>query len=119
MFYKKVVLGILQISQNSQENRSQACNLIKEETLAQVFSCEFYEISKNTFFIYTSGDCFCKTAVFYFLLGGFPFSIKEIFTQKHLSVNFTKQLLPTPSSDCFHILLEGSSKFCQQNTNIS
>ena len=24
---------------------------IKKETLAQVFSCEFYEISKNTFFI--------------------------------------------------------------------
>ena len=27
-----------------------ACNCIKKETLAQVFSCEFYEISKNTFF---------------------------------------------------------------------
>ena len=26
------------------------CNFIKKETLAQVFSCEFYEISKNTFF---------------------------------------------------------------------
>ena len=24
-------------------------NLIKKETLAQAFSCEFYEISKNTF----------------------------------------------------------------------
>ena len=24
--------------------------LLKKETLAQVFSCEFYEISKNTFF---------------------------------------------------------------------
>ena len=27
-----------------------ACNLIKEETLAKVFSCEFCAISKNTFF---------------------------------------------------------------------
>ena len=26
-----------------------ACNLIKKEPLAQVFSCEFREISKNTF----------------------------------------------------------------------
>ena len=26
------------------------CNFIKIETLAQVFSCEFCEISKNTFF---------------------------------------------------------------------
>ena len=27
-----------------------ACNFIKKETLALVFSCEFCEISKNTFF---------------------------------------------------------------------
>ena len=26
------------------------CNFIKKETLAQVFSCDFCEISKNTFF---------------------------------------------------------------------
>ena len=31
--------------------QSEACNFIKKETLAQVFSCEFYEISKNTFFV--------------------------------------------------------------------
>ena len=36
----------LEISQNSQEN---ACNFIKKEALTQVFSCEFCEISKNTF----------------------------------------------------------------------
>ena len=28
---------------------SEACNFIKKEALAQVFSCKFYEISKNTF----------------------------------------------------------------------
>ena len=28
----------------------QACSSIKKETLAQVFSCEFCEISKNTFY---------------------------------------------------------------------
>ena len=37
---KKVFLEISQ----------QVCNFIKKETLAQVFSCEFCEISKNTFF---------------------------------------------------------------------
>ena len=37
----------LEIPQNSQES---TCNFIKKETLAQVFSCEFYEISKNIFF---------------------------------------------------------------------
>ena len=31
----------------------QACNLINKETLAQVFSCEFCEIFKNTFFYRT------------------------------------------------------------------
>ena len=51
----------LEISQNSQENtcarasfliklQSWACNFIKDEALAQVFSYEFCEISKNTFF---------------------------------------------------------------------
>ena len=32
-----------------------ACNYIKKETLAQVFSCEFCKTSKNN-----SGGCFCK-----------------------------------------------------------
>ena len=64
VLYKKV---FLEISQNSQENtcarvsflvKLQASSLqfyfIKKETLTQVISCEFCEISKNT-----SGDCFC------------------------------------------------------------
>ena len=33
-----------------QSECGKACNFIKKETLAQVFSCEFWEISKNTFF---------------------------------------------------------------------
>ena len=33
--------------------RSQACNLIKKKTLAQVFSCEFCDFSKNTYFYRT------------------------------------------------------------------
>ena len=55
---KKVFFEILQ---NSQENtcarvsfllscRPEACNFIEKETLAQMFSCEFCKISKNTFF---------------------------------------------------------------------
>ena len=48
--------GVLEILQNSQYNknaaglRPMACNFIKKETLAQVFSCEFCKISKNIFF---------------------------------------------------------------------
>ena len=54
---KKVFLAI---SQHSQENicarvsfliKLEAWDLKKKETLTQVFSCEFYEISKNTFFL--------------------------------------------------------------------
>ena len=46
LFFNKVVGG--------------ACNFIKKETLTQVFSCEFCEISKNTFSCRTPlGDCFC------------------------------------------------------------
>ena len=47
----------LEISQNSQENSCarasfliSLCNFFKKETLAQVLSCEFCEISKNTIF---------------------------------------------------------------------
>ena len=30
---------------------AEACNFIKKETLAEVFSCKFCKISKNTFFV--------------------------------------------------------------------
>ena len=38
----------LEMPQNSQENT--CAKLLKKETLTQVFSGEFFEISKNTFF---------------------------------------------------------------------
>ena len=45
---------VLEISQNSQKNNcarvSFLATLLKKETLAQVFSSEFCEVSKNTFF---------------------------------------------------------------------
>ena len=54
----------LEISQNSQKNtcvrvsflvkfKPEACSFIEKETLAQVFSCEFCKISKNTLFYRT------------------------------------------------------------------
>ena len=53
----------LEVSQNSQENTcarvSFLCNFIKKETLAQVFSCERCEISKNTF----SYECFLQSTL--------------------------------------------------------
>ena len=42
--------------------RPQACNFIKKETLAQVFSCGFCQISANTFFYRRPLDgCFWNT----------------------------------------------------------
>ena len=43
----------LEISQNPQENACATCNFIKKEALAQVFSREYCEISKNTFYYRT------------------------------------------------------------------
>ena len=60
MFYKKDVLRnftkftgkhLCQSHRCQQVPESgEACNFIKKEVLAQVFSCEFCKISKNTFF---------------------------------------------------------------------
>ena len=41
-----------------------ACNLIKKESLAQVFSCEFCEVSKNTFFYGTPQVAASKMIMF-------------------------------------------------------
>ena len=45
----------LEISQNSTGKHlcQRACNFIKKETLAQVFSYEFCDVSKNSFFYRT------------------------------------------------------------------
>ena len=65
----------LKISQNSQEKtcakvslliklQASACNYIKKETPAQMFSCELCEIIKNIFFTehlrVTASENFCK-----------------------------------------------------------
>ena len=41
------------VAQTCSVKRCCACNFIKKETLAQVFFCEFCEISKNIFFYRT------------------------------------------------------------------
>ena len=53
-FYAKKVF--LEISQNW----SAACNFIRKETLAQVFSCEFCEIPRIPFSLNTSGRLLLK-----------------------------------------------------------
>ena len=40
------------------------CNFIKKDTPAQVFSCEFCEISKNTFFTSRSNNDLSRPEIF-------------------------------------------------------
>ena len=55
LYDKNVATFMLQLccDKNSRQtlanHRPEACNVIKKENLAQVFSCEFCEIYKNTF----------------------------------------------------------------------
>ena len=57
--YAFIAFSHVKINRQIQE---QGCNFIKKESLAQVFSCEFCEIFKNTFIYRTSpNDCFCKS----------------------------------------------------------
>ena len=51
-----------------------ASNFVKKETLAQVFSCEFYEISKNTFF--TEHLRTTASVIFPFSSGSFLYSLQ-------------------------------------------
>ena len=47
------------LSKKKGVHRNEACNFVKKEILAQIFSCEFYEISKNNFFtqhLWTTGS---------------------------------------------------------------
>ena len=46
---KGVLRNFTKFTRKYQRQRPQTCNFIKKETLAQVFSCEFCEISKTTF----------------------------------------------------------------------
>ena len=93
--YKKVFLKVLQ---NSQENtcardsfliklQAETCNFISKETLAQLLSCEFCEIFKNTFcyrkplddcLYVTYGKILLIAATIFFYLAGLK-SDKKIF----------------------------------------
>ena len=48
---KRCSWKICKIHRKIPVRESKVCNFIEKETLAQVFSCEFCEISKNTFFL--------------------------------------------------------------------
>ena len=81
--------------------RSQAYNFIKTETLAQVFSCEFCEISRNTFFTpasvqytktdNTNNDVFSKWKEILSFLWIFTFNKEIVNENLNLFVNLYLQ----------------------------
>ena len=48
--YQKVYQNIIILGNIAKFTGKHLCQGLKKETLAKVFSCEFFEISKNTFF---------------------------------------------------------------------
>ena len=60
LYDKNIATFMLQLcyDKNSRQtlanHKPEACNFIKKETLAQVFSCEFCEIYKSTFYYRTT-----------------------------------------------------------------
>ena len=71
------------------------CNFIKKETLAQVFSCEFCEISKNTFFN-TSGRLPLDREILQFRIAPYPTSllIYPKFQRVFITLFYHIQLIP-------------------------
>ena len=79
-----------------------AFNIIKKEALVQVFSCEFCEVSKNTFFYRTPP----VTA-----------SVPEVFCKKDVLKNFPKFAGKTLMSLKVCYAQVFSQKFCEMFTN--
>ena len=88
----------LEILQNSLETpvpeslfyKVAGLNFIKKETLAQVFSCEFYEISKNIFF-YRSP--LVVASDFYEILTKFQTKEERVSFLKRKKLGFKKNLI--------------------------
>ena len=96
---------VLEISQNSEEHtcarvsfliklQASTCSIIKKETTAQVFSCEFCEIFNNSFFLQNiSNGCFWNL---------FMLKLLEDFA-KFFKNNFFTEHLWTIASELLHV----------------
>ena len=67
--------------QNLFFNKAETCNFIKNETLVQVFSCEFCETFKNTFFAEHLRATASVPSTFPFSTFTFMYIILVLFTQ--------------------------------------
>ena len=83
----------------------EACNFVKKEALTQLFSCEFCEISKNTFFLRTPPVAASdeRKYTFVLLIFSYPMTIAQIYEilerQERVSIrlNFLYFLFVTSS----------------------
>ena len=75
----------------------QVCNFVKKETLAQVFPCEFCEISKSTFSYRTPLVAASKSVLSVKQIG--DKNVKSVCQSAKVLVNYTKFsiFLPTKS----------------------
>ena len=75
-------------------SRPEVCNFIKKENLAQMYSCEFCEISKNTFFIEhlwvtASGPCRSHQPIGYHLTE----AVSRVVLQKKMFLEISRNPL--------------------------
>ena len=97
---------LLEILKNSQKN---TCKFIKKETLTQVFSYEFYEISKNTFF--TEHLLVTDSDYFYSNLGRSKIYVNEsVNRQSVLMVYLSTTIIFNLNHEMKHIIFPGTSR---------
>ena len=65
-------------------HRPEACNFIKKETLAQVSSCEFCEIYKNTFYYRTPLMAASGVLINFAILEPFSNKLQVFFNRIHM-----------------------------------
>ena len=76
----------------------QACNFIKKETLAQVFSCKFCEISKNNFFVeHVWSTASIKGCLFWIIIICYEnkYSLFRVNRRRHRRCSINKVVLRT------------------------
>ena len=85
LYDKNVATFMLQLCYDKNNRQTlanhwlEASNFIKKETLAQVFSCEFYEIYKNTFYYRTPLVAASGVLINFAILGPFCNKVAGLF----------------------------------------
>ena len=116
----------LEISQNSQENTRARVSFaglkpatLLKKTLAQVFSCEFYEISKNTFFtehLFTE-HLWTTASVYSCIVVDIEWSIPSTFSQEYVKQIELIQTISSFSKSSWAEASSNEQKTCHLSPN--